>query len=158
MTKGYDIRTAEGWNSTMDEFESIIGLKYLRAMHLNDSMTDLGSKTERHENLGLGTMSLQTFAHIMSDPRTQNIPLVLETPAYGSDAVWEAEIAALHMLATDPDQAAVITKGTSMVKAAVKASSRPGKKKAATKTKKGKKVAASEDEDEDEDEDGSDEG
>ncbi|EFI28286.1 endonuclease IV [Coprinopsis cinerea okayama7 len=53
FSAGYDIRTKEGWNETMDKFERVIGLEYLKGMHLNDSKTAFDSKKDRHENIGL---------------------------------------------------------------------------------------------------------
>ncbi|OBZ69274.1 putative endonuclease 4 [Grifola frondosa] len=79
---GYDITTKEGWDSTLAEFDREVGLPYLRGMHINDSKAILGSKKDRHENIGLGHLGLTTFAHIVTDPRTKDIPLILETPAF----------------------------------------------------------------------------
>jgi AP endonuclease-1 len=57
---GYDIRSAESWNETMAEFDRVVGLKYLKAFHLNDSKGPLGCHRDRHENLGKGvTISLR---------------------------------------------------------------------------------------------------
>ncbi|TCD66811.1 hypothetical protein EIP91_000947 [Steccherinum ochraceum] len=104
---GYDIRTKEGWNATMEEFDSIVGQSYLRGMHLNDSKGALGGKKDRHENIGLGELKLSTFSHILTDPRTQGIPLILETPAFdgpgaklteGMD-VWKTEVDVLGRIA-----------------------------------------------------------
>ncbi|KAL0946362.1 hypothetical protein HGRIS_012595 [Hohenbuehelia grisea] len=95
---GYDIRTAEGWSKTMSDFDSIINLKYLRGMHLNDSKTELDSKRDRHENIGLGHIGLAAFHHILTDPRVQNIPLILETPTSEDPSVWAAEIKVLNQL------------------------------------------------------------
>ncbi|THU82430.1 AP endonuclease [Dendrothele bispora CBS 962.96] len=102
---GYDIRTKEGWDKTMDSFDSEIGLKYLRGLHLNDSQTGLGSKRDRHENLGLGHLTLQAFYHILRDPRTQGIPMVLETPCYENSKgledsweIWRKEVEVLNRL------------------------------------------------------------
>ncbi|KAI0355492.1 AP endonuclease [Trametes cingulata] len=111
---GYDITTQEGWQATMDEFERDVGMQYLRGMHLNDSKAALGSKKDRHENIGLGHLGLATFARILADPRTRGIPLILETPAYdvpssGSAAarerlaaegmgVWRAEVGVLNRI------------------------------------------------------------
>ncbi|EPS98992.1 hypothetical protein FOMPIDRAFT_136203 [Fomitopsis schrenkii] len=108
---GYDIRTKEGWNETMTEFERDVGIQYLRGMHLNDSKGTLGSKKDRHQNIGLGELGLAAFAHIVADPRTRGLPLVLETPAYdepgpsaarlgkqGMD-VWRKEVEVLNRLA-----------------------------------------------------------
>ncbi|EIW61189.1 AP endonuclease [Trametes versicolor FP-101664 SS1] len=116
---GYNITTLEGWRYTpprvVEEFEREVGAHYLRGMHLNDSKGALGSKKDRHENIGQGHLGLRTFAHILSDLRTRDIPLVLETPAYdvptGSSAaareslategmgVWRTEVAVLNRLA-----------------------------------------------------------
>jgi len=99
---GYDIRSKEGWDSTMAEFEAEVGLQYLRGMHINDSKADLGSKKDRHQNVGQGFLTLTTFAHILTDPRTKNIPLILETPAYdapGTDtgmSIWNKEVEVLN--------------------------------------------------------------
>ncbi|CAA7271167.1 unnamed protein product [Cyclocybe aegerita] len=97
---GYDIRTKEGWGKTMAEFEEKIGLQYLRGMHINDSKTEHGSHRDRHENIGLGHLTLQAFKHVVRDPRTQNIPLILETPSFEkAKEVWGVEINVLGRLA-----------------------------------------------------------
>ncbi|TFY64963.1 hypothetical protein EVJ58_g2280 [Rhodofomes roseus] len=92
----------------MAEFERDVGLQYLRGMHLNDSKGTLGSKKDRHQNIGLGELGLATFAHVLSDPRTRDLPLILETPAYdepGTSAsrlgkegmdVWRKEVEVLN--------------------------------------------------------------
>ncbi|KAI0050856.1 AP endonuclease, partial [Auriscalpium vulgare] len=112
---GYDIRTKEGWSTTMQEFDRIVGVKYLRGMHLNDSKTSCGSKKDRHENLGLGELALPTFSHIVSDPRTQGIPLVLETPSHECEDVWRAEIAVLHVLAGNDSPTQALAEGEAAV-------------------------------------------
>ncbi|KAI0786179.1 xylose isomerase-like protein [Abortiporus biennis] len=90
----------------MTVFDREVGLKYLRGMHLNDSKSELNSKKDRHENIGLGHLKLSTFSHILTDPRTQNIPLILETPAFdgpggtlaeGMD-IWKKEIEVLNKI------------------------------------------------------------
>ncbi|KAF8343392.1 AP endonuclease [Amanita rubescens] len=97
---GYDIRTKEGWNAMLSEFDEKVGLKYLRGMHLNDSKVDVGSKRDRHENIGLGFLGIRTFAHILSDHRVQGIPLILETPSFEKPReVWGKEIQVLQRLA-----------------------------------------------------------
>ncbi|KAJ7580740.1 xylose isomerase-like protein, partial [Mycena floridula] len=93
---GYDIRTKEEWEDTMTQFTEKIGLKYLRGMHLNDSKTGLGSNRDRHENIGLGTIGLAGFRHIVTDRRVQNIPLILETPSFERLSVWRKEIEVLY--------------------------------------------------------------
>ncbi|KAF4615673.1 hypothetical protein D9613_012513 [Agrocybe pediades] len=94
---GYDIRSLDGWNATMKEFDDKIGLKYLRGMHINDSKADLNTKKDRHENIGLGHLGLGTFQHILRDPRTMGIPLILETPSFEQpQEVWGSEIGVLQ--------------------------------------------------------------
>uniref|UniRef100_A0A8H7Y1Y7 Apurinic-apyrimidinic endonuclease 1 n=1 Tax=Psilocybe cubensis TaxID=181762 RepID=A0A8H7Y1Y7_PSICU len=94
---GYDIRTKDGWNMTLTKFDEQIGLKYLCGMHLNDSKTEYNSKKDRHENIGLGHLGLLSFVHILNDPRTQNIPLILETPSFEqAKEIWGTEISVLQ--------------------------------------------------------------
>ncbi|MFH1461949.1 MAG: deoxyribonuclease IV [bacterium] len=82
---GYDISTPSGYNKTMNEFSKTIGFKNLKTIHLNDSKTELGSKKDRHENIGKGKIPLKTFALIMNDPRFEKIPKILETPFQNID-------------------------------------------------------------------------
>lgn len=77
---GYDLSTEEGFEGMMQDFESIVGLSYLKAVHLNDSRGKLGSQLDRHENIGRGNIGLAGFRRIMADPRLDHIPMVLETP------------------------------------------------------------------------------
>ncbi|KAF7353908.1 AP-endonuc-2 domain-containing protein [Mycena venus] len=95
---GYDLRTKEGWENIVTDFDEQVGLSYLRGMHLNDSKTDYNSKKDRHENIGIGHIGIQGFHHILNDVRFQNIPLILETPSFEKPEVWAAEIAALDGL------------------------------------------------------------
>lgn len=92
---GYDIKTAQGFENTLQEFDALVGINYLKAMHLNDSKKSRGSRVDRHESLGKGTLGLEPFEFIMNDPRFDQMPLVLETP---DDALWEAEIRLLYSL------------------------------------------------------------
>lgn len=77
---GYDIRSETSYLKTIEEFDSIIGLKYLKAFHLNDSKKGLGERVDRHEHIGKGKIGLNGFRFIMNDNRFSNIPKVLETP------------------------------------------------------------------------------
>lgn len=95
---GYDISTKDGWDATLSAFNTEVGLSYLKGLHLNDSKAALGSKKDRHENIGLGHLGIATFRHIVSDPRTQDIPLILETPTFEATDIWTKEIAALNCL------------------------------------------------------------
>ena len=89
---GYDFSTAEGYEKAMDEFDRVIGFKYLRGMHLNDAKGVLSGKLDRHDSLGKGNIGMDAFRRIMQDPRIQDIPLILETP---DEAIWKEEISTL---------------------------------------------------------------
>ncbi|MBR5133814.1 MAG: deoxyribonuclease IV [Alistipes sp.] len=93
---GYDLRTKDACDKTFAEFDSIIGFGYLRGMHLNDAMRPLGSRIDRHSPLGDGEIGWECFRYIASDPRFDNIPLILETP---DESRWAAEIAELKRIA-----------------------------------------------------------
>ncbi len=88
-TAGYDITTPETFKDTFDHFDRIIGFGYLKGMHLNDTQKALGSRVDRHENLGKGLLGLEPFRLILNDPRFDNIPLILETP---DETRWPEEI------------------------------------------------------------------
>jgi deoxyribonuclease IV len=90
---GYDIRTKEGWDRTLDEFDRRVGLKYLEAFHVNDSIKPFGSHKDRHAPLGKGEIGLECFQIMMTDPRMREIPKYLETP--DGPELWKKEIAAL---------------------------------------------------------------
>jgi deoxyribonuclease IV len=77
---GYDLRTAEGYHQTWEEFDQTVGLKNLLAFHLNDSQNDLGAKKDRHQHIGKGKLGLEAFRLIMNDERFAHLPMVLETP------------------------------------------------------------------------------
>lgn len=77
---GYNIRTEKGYLKTFEEFDEIIGLKYLKAFHMNDSKKELGERVDRHEHIGRGKIGLSGFRFIMNDERFFNIPKILETP------------------------------------------------------------------------------
>ena len=93
---GYDIVGDLG--GVLDEFDRVIGLDRLRALHLNDSKNPLGSHKDRHERIGAGTLGLETFRAVVREPRLAGLPMVLETPQDGLDG-WAAEIALLRDLA-----------------------------------------------------------
>lgn len=94
---GYDIRTKEAFKRTFDQFDEIVGLKNLYAFHLNDSQKDLGSRVDRHADLGKGTIGIECFKCLMQDARLAHMPKYLETP--GGLEVWEKEIALLRSFA-----------------------------------------------------------
>ena len=77
---GYDIGSEGGVKKTFREFDRVIGLERLAAIHLNDSKTERGSRVDRHEHIGKGKIGLDAFRFIMRDRRFRKIPKVLETP------------------------------------------------------------------------------
>lgn len=77
---GYDIRGYKGWESVLNEFDKIIGIEKIGAIHLNDSKTSLGSKSDRHACIGVGKLGLQVFHAILKDQRFKDVPKVLEIP------------------------------------------------------------------------------
>ncbi len=95
FTAGYDLRTAQSCEKTFSEFDRVVGFKYLRGMHLNDSKPDLGSRVDRHESLGKGKLGLEVFRYIMNDERFDDMPLILETV---DSEIWDEEIRLLYSL------------------------------------------------------------
>jgi|ERR1700693_536534 len=77
---GYDIGSEAGVKKTFREFDRVIGLDRLAAIHLNDSKSALGSRVDRHQHIGEGEIGLDAFRFIMRDRRFRKIPKVLETP------------------------------------------------------------------------------
>jgi deoxyribonuclease-4 len=90
---GYDIRTKEAYEKTMNEFDEIVGFKYLKGMHINDSKAKFASRVDRHHSLGKGEIGIDAFKFIMNDERIDNIPLILETI---NPDIWEEEIKLLY--------------------------------------------------------------
>jgi len=95
FTAGYDLRTKKAFKATMDEFDKLVGFKYLSAMHLNDSKPDLGARVDRHQSIGKGKLGVDPFRFIMNDKRFDEIPMVLETI---DDTIWAEEIKLLYSL------------------------------------------------------------
>ena len=95
FTAGYDLRSEAACEETFDHFEQLVGFRYLRGMHLNDSKPDLGARVDRHESLGKGKLGWTPFRYIMNDPRFEEIPMVLETV---DDSLWAQEIRQLYAL------------------------------------------------------------
>ena len=76
---GYELRTREGYETTWAQFDAALGLGRLRAIHLNDSKKELGSRVDRHEHIGQGLLGLEPFRFLLNDPRFAGIPMALET-------------------------------------------------------------------------------
>ncbi|MEG1413905.1 MAG: deoxyribonuclease IV [Mucinivorans sp.] len=93
FSAGYDLKTTAACQATFAEFDRVVGFRYLSGMHLNDDMKAYSSRVDRHAPLGEGTLGLDVFSYIASDPRFDGMPLILETP---DSTRWEAEIAMLY--------------------------------------------------------------
>lgn len=106
---GYDI--SADLDAVLDEFDRVLGIERLRALHLNDSKNPVGTHKDRHERLGLGHLGLGCFAAIVTNERTRDLPLVLETPNEAPG--YAAEIEALRRLAAGEDVAEVEARLTS---------------------------------------------
>lgn len=77
---GYDLTSPAGFRAFLAEFDELIGLRFLRALHLNDSKAPRGSKRDLHANIGTGFLGLRAFHNVMNEPRFEGLPMVLETP------------------------------------------------------------------------------
>ena len=104
---GYDLRQPKDFKSTLQKFDDIIGLKYLKALHLNDSKAPLGAGRDLHQNIGVGFLGLRAFHNVVNEPRFEGLPLILETPIDHKDengkdvedkGVWAKEIKMLESL------------------------------------------------------------
>jgi deoxyribonuclease-4 len=95
FTAGYDVKTPGGFKATFQQFSDIIGFEYLKGMHLNDSKKELGSRVDRHDNVGKGFLGEDVFKMVVNDERFDNMPLILETP---DESLWEEEIKMLYSL------------------------------------------------------------
>ena len=110
---GYDLRTPEAFAETMKKFDEIVGLKYLKALHLNDSKAPFGSHRDLHANIGTGCLGLRAFHNVMNFEPFQGLPMVLETPIdeKGPDGksvenkqIWADEIKLLEsLIGRDPE-------------------------------------------------------
>lgn len=94
-TSGYDMVSQEAYDKTWGDFDSVIGMKYLCGMHLNDTMKNLGSKIDRHASLFTGNLKEEFWRRLMNDPRMDGIPLILETP---NEEIWSEEIRQLYAM------------------------------------------------------------
>ena len=104
---GYDLRTPEAFRDTLASFDEVVGMRYLRALHLNDSKAPMGSHRDLHQSIGLGFLGLRSFHNVMNEKRFEGLPMVLETPIDHKDAngktvenksVWAREIKLLESL------------------------------------------------------------
>jgi deoxyribonuclease-4 len=77
---GYDIVSEAGWNETMQRLDETIGLKNVMVWHCNDSRDARGSRRDRHQHVGKGTIGLDAFRRLLNDPRTEHAAFIAETP------------------------------------------------------------------------------
>ena len=82
---GYPLFPKADYDATWQEFDTLIGIKKLKAFHLNDSKKGLGSRVDRHEHIGKGALGIEPFRLILNDPRFASLPMVLETPKEEGD-------------------------------------------------------------------------
>jgi deoxyribonuclease IV len=92
LASGYDVRTADGLGEVLDEFDRIVGLDRLGSLHVNDSMTALGSNRDRHTNLGDGELGRRGCAAFLSEPRFEGLACVFEGPGAAGKAVERVDI------------------------------------------------------------------
>lgn len=102
---GYDLRSPRAFKDTLQKFDEVIGMQYLKALHLNDSKAPLASGRDLHQNIGLGFLGLRAFHNVVNEKRFENLPLVLETPIDSKDEndkevedkqIWANEIKMLE--------------------------------------------------------------
>ena len=95
LAGGYDLKTQAGYDDAFASFDREIGFPYLRAIHLNDSVKDVGSHVDRHANLGQGCLGLDFFRRFILDPHFDDMPIILETP---DESLWAQEIEWLYSI------------------------------------------------------------
>lgn len=98
FSAGYELTTDDGYESMFERFDALIGLARLEAVHLNDSKHPLGSRKDRHENIGEGLIGEEFFARILADERVKKLPLVLETPMGDDDLGHQRDLERLRGL------------------------------------------------------------
>lgn len=90
---GYELRSAEACTAMLDGFDAVVGMTYLRGIHLNDAKSTFASRVDRHHSLGQGNIGLEAFAILMRDTRVEGIPMILET---SDPTLWSEEISWLR--------------------------------------------------------------
>ena len=95
---GYDIR--DHLEAVVEEFDQVIGLDHLKALHVNDSQNPMGARTARHARIGEGHIGKEAFGRIVRHPVLGKLPMILETP--NDDEGWTGEIALFRQMAEAP--------------------------------------------------------
>lgn len=80
FVSGYDLKSAGACEKFIDNFDKIIGLKFLKFIHLNDSRSDIGSHVDRHEHIGLGKIGVEGLSSIVNNYSLRDLPIIMETP------------------------------------------------------------------------------
>lgn len=105
---GYDMRTTDGWNQVMEQFDALIGREQLRVFHLNDSKKANGSRVDRHESIGKGLLGLMPFWCLVNDERFSDTAAILETPV-DDESEYAEELNLLRSLAGAPEPELVVS-------------------------------------------------
>jgi len=95
---GWDVSTAKGLRKTLKQIDGAIGLQRVKVVHTNDSKTGLGSRVDRHEQIGKGEIGLEAFRRIVNHPKLRRKAFILETP-HGADGTHRANVELLKKLA-----------------------------------------------------------
>ncbi|HKJ05627.1 MAG TPA: deoxyribonuclease IV [Geopsychrobacteraceae bacterium] len=98
---GYDLSNAEGYRTTMDEFDRLIGFEKLQLIHANDSKKPLGSQVDRHQHIGKGEIGPEGFAAMMQDSRLQRVPKIIELPPGDNNCFDLENLGMLRKMAGD---------------------------------------------------------
>lgn len=99
---GYDLREEGGYEATLAEWDALIGLDSIEAVHLNDCKLPMDSRRDRHEHIGLGTIGLSAFWRLVNDARLARVPKILETPKQGDGFADRANLKVLRRLLGRP--------------------------------------------------------
>jgi len=93
---GYDL--VNDYDNVINDFEKTIGLQFLKVIHINDSKNTLGSRKDRHENIGKGHLGIEVFSRVLNDHRLSNCIFILETPYVDGRPIYKEEIKLLKKL------------------------------------------------------------
>jgi deoxyribonuclease-4 len=93
FASGYDVRTREALGDMIDEFDKVVGCDRLQALHVNDSMTGLGSNRDRHINPGDGEIGVEGMIAFLSEPRFEGLPAILEGPGRSGKEIEPVDMA-----------------------------------------------------------------
>ena len=93
FASGYDVRTRESLGKVIDEFDKVVGCERLGALHVNDSMTGLGSNRDRHTNLGDGEIGVEGMIAFLSEPRFEGLPVIFEGPGRSGKEIDPVDMA-----------------------------------------------------------------